>query len=106
MNEQEYGDLVGPRSDERGERELGDVDKNGTDLWVAFLDPNALVDRSGDAQDAKNAFTAFKAENPEIVEKYKKGTLDEFRKAITVCKHKSPEECDEIMRSSGPAQAA
>lgn len=85
--ENEMENLVGPRSDERLEETPEETAADGTPLWMAFLkDPEALVVEPNEVQDAKNALVRARVEHPEI---------------ISMCKHKTIQECAQTLHFSG-----
>lgn len=85
----EYNDLVGPRADEQESKIIEDINAAGQPIYLAFLkDPEALRVTADEIQDAKNAFKEMQEKSPEV---------------ISMCKHKTLDECRELVY---PSQAA
>lgn len=80
-------DLIGPRSDERGERIIEDRDVNNQPLYFAFLrNPDAIVEDEDDHRNAKEEYARAKAEKPEIIKMCARKTYDECRNLINPAK--------------------
>lgn len=81
--------LVGPQAEDRDEQIDAEMTGSGQPLWMAFLaDPEALTVSKEEVQDAKNALQRMQSEKPDT---------------ISLCKHKTIEECRDMIH---PAQAA
>ncbi len=84
MEQNEFENLVGNRSQDDKEKEQDDVNTEGQPLYMAFLaDPEAVNVTKEEIQDAKNALLELQNQHPEVV---------------SLCRHRSIPECLEAVR--------
>jgi hypothetical protein len=82
---EKYKNIIGPRSEDRGEREPDEFhSKSGEPLWMALLtDEQTLAPKHHEVEDAKNRLAVL---------------MNEHKEEIDMCREKSTEECRSFLK--------